>query len=51
MGVADVASMILKETLNNDAVDENGETALTFAIEREFEKAAEFLMHTELVFF
>jgi ankyrin repeat protein len=44
MGLAKVAAMLLKETPNIDAVDENGNTALAVAIERGFEKAVEFLV-------
>ena len=44
MGVAKVAAMLLKETPNIDAVDENGNTAPAVAIERGFEKAVEFLV-------
>lgn len=44
MGLAKVASMLLKETPNIDAVDETGKTALAVAIERGFEKAVEFLV-------
>lgn len=44
MGLARVASMLLKETPNIDAVDETGKTALTVAMERGFEKAVEFLI-------
>ena len=46
MGLAKVASMILKETPNIDAVDETGKTALAVAIERGFEKAVEFLVNS-----
>ena len=45
MGLAKVASMLLKETPNIDAVDETGKTALTVAMERGFEKAVEFLIN------
>ncbi|KAH0536013.1 hypothetical protein FGG08_007096 [Glutinoglossum americanum] len=45
MGLARVASMLLKETPNIDALDETGKTALTVAIERGFEKAVEFLIN------
>ena len=44
MGLAKVASMLLKETPNIDAVDETGKTALAVAMERGFEKAVEFLV-------
>lgn len=46
MGLAKVASMLLKETPNIDAVDETGKTALAVAIERGFEKAVEFLVNS-----
>jgi ankyrin repeat protein len=46
MGLAKVASMLLKETPNIDAVDETGKTALALAIERGFEKAVEFLVNS-----
>lgn len=46
MGLAKVASMLLKETSNIDAVDETGKTALAVAIERGFEKAVEFLVNS-----
>jgi ankyrin repeat protein len=46
MGLAKVASMLLKETPNIDALDETGKTALTVAIERGFEKAVEFLVNS-----
>lgn len=44
MGLARVASMLLKETPNIDAVDQTGKTALDVAMERGFEKAVEFLV-------
>lgn len=44
MGLAKVAAMLLKETPNIDAVDETGNTALTMAIDKGFEKAVEFLI-------
>ncbi|KAK0727687.1 hypothetical protein B0T26DRAFT_799627 [Lasiosphaeria miniovina] len=44
MGLAKVASMLLKEAPNIDAVDETGKTALAVAMERGFEKAVEFLI-------
>ena len=44
MGLAKVASMLLKESPNVDAVDETGKTALAVAMERGFEKAVEFLV-------
>lgn len=46
MGLAKVASMLLKQTPNIDAVDETGKTALTVAMERGFEKAVEFLVNS-----
>lgn len=39
MGLAKIASLLLKETTNIDAVDETGKTALGLAMERGFEKA------------
>ena len=45
MGLVKVASMLLKETPNIDAVDDTGKTALTVAMERGFEKAVEFLLN------
>jgi ankyrin repeat protein len=44
MGLARVASMLLKESPNIDAVDETGKTALAVAMESGFEKAVEFLV-------
>ena len=44
MGLAKIASMLLSETPNIDAVDETGKTALAVAMERGFEKAVEFLL-------
>lgn len=44
MGLARIASMLLQDTPNIDAVDETGKTALSVAIERGFEKAVEFLI-------
>ncbi len=46
MGLARVASMLLRQTPNIDAVDETGKTALAVAMERGFEKAVEFLLHS-----
>ena len=46
MGLAKVASMLVKENPNIDAVDETGKTALAVAIERGFEKAVEFLVNS-----
>ena len=44
MGLAKIASLLLKETSNIDAVDETGKTALGLALERGFEKAVELLV-------
>ena len=44
MGLAKVASMLLKESPDIDAKDETGKTALSVAMERGFEKAVEFLV-------
>ena len=46
MGLAKIASLLLKETTNIDAVDETGKTALALALERGFEKAVEFLVNS-----
>ena len=46
MGLAKIASLLLKETTNIDAVDETGKTALALALERGFEKAVEFLLNS-----
>jgi len=46
MGLAKIASLLLKETTNIDAVDETGKTALVLALERGFEKAVEFLLNS-----
>ena len=46
MGLAKVASLLLKENPNIDAVDETGKTALAVAIDRGFEKAVEFLVNS-----
>ena len=46
MGLAKVASMLLKEVPNIDAVDETGKTALAVAMDRGFEKAVEFLVNS-----
>ncbi len=46
MGLAKVASMLLKQTPNIDAVDETGKTTLAVAIERGFEKAVQFLVNS-----
>ena len=44
MGLAKIASLLLKETSNIDAVDETGKTALGLTLERGFEKAVELLV-------
>ena len=44
MGLAKVASFLIKESGDIDAVDDTGKTALTLAVERGFERAAEFLI-------
>lgn len=46
MGLAKVASMLLNEVPDIDAVDMTGKTALTVAMERGFEKAVEFLVNS-----
>ncbi|KAL8730751.1 MAG: hypothetical protein Q9166_003821 [cf. Caloplaca sp. 2 TL-2023] len=46
MGLAKIASLLLKETTNIDAVDETGKTALGLALERGFEKAVELLINS-----
>lgn len=46
MGLAKIASLLLKETSNIDAVDETGKTALGLALERGFEKAVELLINS-----
>ena len=46
MGLAKVASMLINETADIDAVDETGKTALTLAMERGFEKAVGFLVNS-----
>ena len=45
MGLAKVASILLKEVPNIDAVDETGRTALAVAMDRGFEKAVELLVN------
>lgn len=45
MGLAKVASMLIKERTDIDAVDETGKTALALAMERGFEKAVGFLVN------
>ena len=44
MGLARVASLLIKDTGDIDALDETGKSALALAIIRGFEKAAEFLV-------
>jgi len=46
MGLAKIASLLVKETTNIDAVDETGKTALVLALERGFEKAVELLVNS-----
>ncbi len=46
MGLAKVASMLIKERADIDAVDETGKTALALAMERGFEKAVGFLVNS-----
>lgn len=46
IGLAKIASLLLKETTNIDAVDETGKTALALALEQGFEKAVEFLLNS-----
>lgn len=46
MGLAKIASLLLKETTNIDAIDETGKTALGLAMERGFEKAVELLVNS-----
>lgn len=46
MGLAKVASMLVQETVDIDAVDETGKTALALAMERGFEKAVGFLVNS-----
>ena len=46
MGLVRIASSLLKETTNIDAVDETGKTALALALERGFEKAVQFLLNS-----
>lgn len=46
IGLAKIASLLLKETTNIDTVDETGKPALALALERGFEKAIEFLLHS-----
>ena len=46
MGLAKIASLLLKETTKIGAADDNGKTALALALERGFEKAVEFLLNS-----
>lgn len=46
MGLARVAALLVKESRDIDAVDDSGKTALVLAMERGFEKAAEFLINS-----
>ena len=46
MGLAKIASLLLKEMTNIDAGDETGKTALTLALKRGFKKAVEFLVNS-----
>ncbi|KAK6430789.1 hypothetical protein LTR95_013053 [Oleoguttula sp. CCFEE 5521] len=46
MGLAKVASILLNDVPDIDAVDESGRTALAVAIERGFEKAVELLVNS-----
>ncbi|KAL8906512.1 MAG: hypothetical protein Q9207_001998 [Kuettlingeria erythrocarpa] len=46
MGLAKVASMLVNERADIDAVDETGKTALALAMERGFEKAVGFLVNS-----
>ncbi|KAL8760998.1 MAG: hypothetical protein Q9184_002850 [Pyrenodesmia sp. 2 TL-2023] len=46
MWLAKIASLLLKEMTNINAVDETGKTALALALERGFEKAVEFLINS-----
>ena len=46
MGLAKVASMLIRETADIDAVDDTGKTALALAMERGFEKAVGFLVNS-----
>lgn len=46
MGLAKVASLLIKESGDIDAVDETGKTALALAMDRGFEKAVEFLINS-----
>ncbi len=46
MGLSRVASMLIQETSDIDAIDETGKTPLAVAMERGFEKAVEFLINS-----
>lgn len=46
MGLAKVASLLIKESGHIDAVDDTGKTALALAMERGFERAVEFLVNS-----
>ena len=46
MGLARVASLLIKDSGDIDAIDETGKTALALAMERGFEKAVEFLVNS-----
>ncbi len=46
MGLAKIASLLLKEITNINAVDETGKTALALALKRGFENAAAFLVNS-----
>ena len=46
MGLAKVASLLIKESGDIDAVDDSGKTALALAMERGFQKAVEFLVNS-----
>lgn len=46
MGLARVASLLIRESGDIDAVDDTGKTALALAMERGFERAVEFLINS-----
>ena len=46
MGLAKVASLLIRESGDIDAVDDTGKTALALAMERGFERAVEFLINS-----
>lgn len=46
MGLAKVASLLIRESGDIDAVDNTGKTALALAMERGFERAVEFLINS-----